>query len=173
MAGVGVNEFARFRVDDAHEEGDESIVGAVGGDGFVEAADFAGQIVTVLKQHLDAGLQAGHQQRRGHAFPRNVADQHADAAVGKGEVIVIIAADGAACFGAPAISSPGATGDFSGSRALLDHRGLLHILRHGALRLFDFVEAGVLDADGGDVGHDGEQFRSSRENSRIRCGEST
>ena len=42
---------------------------------------------------------------------------------------------------------------------LLDERGLLHLLGHGALGFFDFVQPRVLDPDGRDVGHHGQQVQ--------------
>ena len=124
----------------------------------VQARHLVRQIVAVLKQHMHARLKAGHQQTGGHAFTGDIADQHSHAAVGEFEEIVVVAAHRAARRGLAGDIQPFDRRRGSGQQALLDQRGLLHLLGHGALGFLDLVETDVLDANGGDVGHDREQI---------------
>ena len=72
-------------------------------------------------------------------FAGHVAHQQADAAVGEREEIVIIAADGAAGGGFAGDVQAGDGGRVAGQQAVLDQRGLLHVLGHGALGFLDFA----------------------------------
>ena len=71
--------------------------------------------------------------------------------------IVVVAADGAAGHVEAREIGAGHVGGVFGQHAALNLGGLGEVALHDALGLFDFGEAGVLDADGGDVGHHGEQ----------------
>ena len=63
-----------FGIGDAGEESDEAIVGTVAASALVEPRPiFWARSSRFLEKHLDAGLQAGHQQRCGHAFPGHIA----------------------------------------------------------------------------------------------------
>ena len=116
-----------------------------------------GQVAGIFGQHLDARLQRHHHEGGGHAFAGNIAQGERDAAIGIGEEIVVVAADGAAGSVETREIGAGNFGGFVGQHAALNFGGLGEVALHDALGLFDFGEAGVLDADGGHVGHDGEQ----------------
>ncbi len=157
VACVTVGSGAGLGVENAGEESNEAVAGAIGGDGAVEAGDAVGEIAGLVEDDLDASLEAGHEEGGGHALAGDVGYDEGNAAIGVGDEIVVIAADSAAggvVAGQIEASDPGSGG---GEEAPLDFGGLGHFLGQEALGGFDFGEAGVFDADGGDVGHDGEE----------------
>ena len=57
----------------------------------------------------------------------------------------------------PASSRPRIEGRDGGQKAALDFGRLIEIASHQLPRLLDLGEARLLDANGGDIGHDGEK----------------
>ena len=119
---------------------------------------FLGQVFRLLEHHVHPGLQAAHQQSRRHAFAGHIADHDGDAPVGILDEVVIVAADGARGDGFRADVQALYLGRGT-QQPFLDERGLLHLLGHGALGFFDFVQPRVLDTDGRDVGHHRQQVQ--------------
>ncbi len=160
VAGVGVFHFAGHVVDGGEEAGDEFVVGGVGFDGVIEAADEFGDVGLQFAEGVDAGLEAGHEERGGQAFAGDIGDDEEETAVGHGDVVIIIAADGTAGMGTAGEFEARQNGRGLGEEAPLNIGGLFEVVGQQAFGVLDFDEAGVFDADGGDVGEDGEEAES-------------
>ena len=158
VAGVAVVHIAGRGVVDADEEADEAVGRAILGNDAIELGDDVGQGGGgIIEEHLHAGLQIGHEHGRGHALAGDIGDEDGHPAVVVGQEVVVIAAHGAAGRVVAGQVDAEDDGSAGGQQTALDVGGLFQFVGQEALGLFDLGQAGVFDADGGDVGHHGEQ----------------
>ena len=114
-----------------------------------------------------------HQQRRRHAFSGHVADHHGDAAVGERDEVVIIAAHGAR-RNRPSgdIQACNLGGAFGSRPYWISAACCISLAMARSVSSISFSRACSMRM-AATLAITVSRFRSSRVNSRIRCGEST
>ena len=145
MAGVGKLEFSGLRVQDGVQAGDEHVAGDIRAEHIV---DFAKHIRGRYKPLGDGAQNAaggGHNERRRDSLIGNVSGHHAQAAVGKMDEIIKIAADRASrlpvCHYLPARDRR----QLFREQGLLDNAGHAHFLLEALERQgFSLLLAGQL-----------------------------
>ena len=63
---------------DGGEKCDEAVIGAVSAGVLVQTRHLAPDVFAILKENVDPGMEAGHDQRRRNPFSRHVGDDQVD-----------------------------------------------------------------------------------------------
>ena len=105
---------------------------------------------------MHARLQTRHQQRGRHPFARNIGDNHRHSAIRIGQEIVIVAAHGSASRVVARQVNARHIRSLGGQQPALDFGRLRQVLGQQSLGRFHLSQTCVLDADGGNVRHHGQ-----------------